>query len=98
MINDLLTIVHEGYGLEIDLWALGVILYILLCGFPPFRSPDHRQSQLFHVIKEGSFEFLRPYFDNISKSMSTVKFSANNNRTETDRFYRKPKNYSRLVK
>jgi len=57
-----------GYGLEIDMWALGVILYILLCGFPPFRSPDRKQSELFRVIKEGYFEFLSPYWDNNSKS------------------------------
>jgi len=70
-------VIREGYGLEIDMWALGVILYILLCGFPPFRSPDRRQTQLFQCIKEGSFEFLRPYWDGNSKS----KLTAGNNDT-----------------
>jgi len=50
------------------MWALGVILYILLCGFPPFRSPDRRQSQLFQVIKDGYFEYISPYWDSNSKS------------------------------
>uniref|UniRef100_A0A1I8FY28 non-specific serine/threonine protein kinase n=1 Tax=Macrostomum lignano TaxID=282301 RepID=A0A1I8FY28_9PLAT len=54
------------YGLEVDLWALGVITYILLCGFPPFRSRERRQTELFQFIKSGVFEFLSPYWDHIS--------------------------------
>ncbi|KAK3106265.1 hypothetical protein FSP39_016329 [Pinctada imbricata] len=55
-----------GYGLEVDMWAVGVICYILLCGFPPFRSPDRNQTELFEFIKAGEYEFLSPYWDNIS--------------------------------
>ncbi|KAL3837589.1 hypothetical protein ACJMK2_022937 [Sinanodonta woodiana] len=55
-----------GYGLEVDMWAVGVISYILLCGFPPFRSPDRNQTELFEFIKAGEYEFLSPYWDNIS--------------------------------
>uniref|UniRef100_A0A1I8JR90 Protein kinase domain-containing protein n=1 Tax=Macrostomum lignano TaxID=282301 RepID=A0A1I8JR90_9PLAT len=51
---------ETGYGLEVDMWALGVIAYILLCGFPPFRSRDRRQSELFQMIKTGTFEYLSP--------------------------------------
>ncbi|KAL4228626.1 Serine/threonine-protein kinase dclk3 [Mactra antiquata] len=57
-----------GYGLEVDMWAVGVITYILLCGFPPFRSPDRNQTELFEFIKAGEYEFLSPYWDNISSS------------------------------
>lgn len=57
-----------GYGLEIDMWAIGVIAYILLCGFPPFRSPDRNQTELFEFIKAGEYEFLSPYWDKISRS------------------------------
>ncbi|XP_064644818.1 serine/threonine-protein kinase DCLK3-like isoform X3 [Lineus longissimus] len=57
-----------GYGLEVDMWALGVITYILLCGFPPFRSPDRNQTELFEYIKAGEYEFLSPYWDGISRS------------------------------
>ncbi|XP_004404224.1 PREDICTED: serine/threonine-protein kinase DCLK3 [Odobenus rosmarus divergens] len=57
---------EKGYGLEVDMWAAGVILYILLCGFPPFRSPERDQDELFNIIQLGHFEFLAPYWDNIS--------------------------------
>ncbi|CAH8464265.1 unnamed protein product [Schistosoma bovis] len=57
---------ESGYGLEVDMWALGIITYIMLCGFAPFRSTDRRQSKLFESIKRGHFVFLSPYWDNIS--------------------------------
>ncbi|ESN93458.1 hypothetical protein HELRODRAFT_129899, partial [Helobdella robusta] len=59
-------LLEQGYGLPIDMWALGVITYILLCGFPPFRSPDRNQSELFEAIKLGVYEFLSPYWDDVS--------------------------------
>ena len=45
---------------------MGVILYILLCGFPPFRSRDRDQEELFQLIKQGDLHFLSPYWDAIS--------------------------------
>ncbi|XP_074140691.1 serine/threonine-protein kinase DCLK3 [Sminthopsis crassicaudata] len=59
---------EKGYGLEVDMWAAGVILYILLCGFPPFRSQDRDQEELFAIIQRGHFDFLSPYWDNISEA------------------------------
>jgi len=55
-----------GYDKQCDIWSLGVIVYILLCGFPPFYADN--DAQLFEKIKKGEFEFLRPYWDPISSS------------------------------
>lgn len=58
---------ETGYGLKVDMWAAGVITYIMLCGFPPFRSAKRDQDELFDFIMEGDYEFLSPYWDNISE-------------------------------
>lgn len=57
---------EAGYGLKVDVWAAGVILYILLCGFPPFATTSDDQEELFDKILTGVFEFTSPYWDNIS--------------------------------
>ena len=42
------------YGKEVDIWSLGVIFYILLCGYPPFHDPN--QAKLFEKIKAGEYD------------------------------------------
>ncbi|XP_043548006.1 serine/threonine-protein kinase DCLK1a isoform X2 [Chiloscyllium plagiosum] len=61
-------IAETGYGLKVDIWAAGVITYILLCGFPPFRGHSNDQDVLFDQILMGHQEFPSPYWDNISDS------------------------------
>ncbi|XP_073432351.1 serine/threonine-protein kinase DCLK2 isoform X1 [Dendrobates tinctorius] len=61
-------IAETGYGLKVDIWAAGVITYILLCGFPPFRSENNLQEDLFDQILIGKLEFPSPYWDNITES------------------------------
>ncbi|XP_072333124.1 serine/threonine-protein kinase DCLK1a isoform X3 [Scyliorhinus torazame] len=61
-------IAETGYGLKVDIWAAGVITYILLCGFPPFRGHSNDQDVLFDQILMGHQEFPAPYWDNISDS------------------------------
>ncbi|KAK5893222.1 hypothetical protein CgunFtcFv8_006115 [Champsocephalus gunnari] len=59
-------IAETGYGLKVDIWAAGVITYILLCGFPPFRSENNVQEELFDQILRGKLEFPSPDWDDIS--------------------------------
>ncbi|XP_077576060.1 serine/threonine-protein kinase DCLK2 [Stigmatopora nigra] len=59
-------IAETGYGVKVDVWAAGVIAYILLCGFPPFRSENNRQEELFEKILLGQLDYPSPYWDNIS--------------------------------
>ncbi|XP_030643779.1 serine/threonine-protein kinase DCLK2 isoform X1 [Chanos chanos] len=61
-------IAESGYGLKVDIWAAGVITYILLCGFPPFRSENNLQDDLFDQILLGRLDFPAPYWDNITDS------------------------------
>uniref|UniRef100_A0AAY4C5G4 Serine/threonine-protein kinase DCLK2 n=1 Tax=Denticeps clupeoides TaxID=299321 RepID=A0AAY4C5G4_9TELE len=58
-------IAETGYGLKVDIWAAGVITYILLCGFPPFHSEKNQQEELFNQILQGKLEFPSPYWNNI---------------------------------
>ena len=46
------------------MWSLGVIMYILLCGYPPFH--DSNQMRLFKKIRSGQYRFDSPYWDNVS--------------------------------
>uniref|UniRef100_A0A3Q2QFV1 Serine/threonine-protein kinase DCLK2 n=1 Tax=Fundulus heteroclitus TaxID=8078 RepID=A0A3Q2QFV1_FUNHE len=59
-------VAETGYGLKVDIWAAGVITYILVCGFPPFRGSGEDQEALFEEILKGHFEFPAPYWDNVS--------------------------------
>lgn len=61
-------IAETGYGLKVDIWAAGVITYILLCGFPPFRGSGDDQEVLFDQILMGQVDFPSPYWDNVSDS------------------------------
>jgi calcium/calmodulin-dependent protein kinase I len=52
------------YNEKCDIWSAGVIIYILLGGYPPFF--DESRKKLFQKIKSGIFEFHPQYWENIS--------------------------------
>eukprot|EP01111_Echinosteliopsis_oligospora_P000685 TRINITY_DN1078_c0_g1_i1.p1 TRINITY_DN1078_c0_g1~~TRINITY_DN1078_c0_g1_i1.p1 ORF type:complete len:326 (-),score=93.55 TRINITY_DN1078_c0_g1_i1:85-1017(-) len=60
------VLLGQGYGKSVDMWSVGVIMYILLCGFPPFY--EENIALLFEQIIEGNFSFPDPYWTNISDS------------------------------
>lgn len=61
-------ILQTGYGVKVDVWAAGVIAYILLCGFPPFRSESNSQEELFDAILAGDVQFPSPHWDHVSQA------------------------------
>lgn len=50
------------------MWAAGVILYILLCGYPPFVSQDNDQEKLFDSILSGHYDFPDEYWHEVTDS------------------------------
>ncbi|XP_057324113.1 calcium/calmodulin-dependent protein kinase type 1 isoform X2 [Microplitis mediator] len=60
------VLAQRPYGKAVDVWSIGVISYILLCGYPPFY--DENDANLFAQILKGEFEFDSPYWDDISDS------------------------------
>jgi serine/threonine protein kinase len=55
----------ERYSKSVDMWALGCVLYTLLCGFPPFY--DESIQTLTEKVARGQYTFLSPWWDDISK-------------------------------
>ena len=55
----------ERYSKSVDMWAMGCVLYTLLCGFPPFY--DESIQVLTEKVARGQYTFLSPWWDGISK-------------------------------
>lgn len=56
----------QGYGFEVDMWSIGVITYILLCGFPPFYAEE--LPELFEQILKAQYVYHEEYWGHISKT------------------------------
>ena len=50
------VLAQKPYGKSVDVWSIGVIAYILLCGYPPFY--DENDANLFAQILKGIVLFL----------------------------------------
>jgi len=48
-------VLSEKYDEKCDIWSCGVILYILLCGYPPFNGDN--DVEIMKAVKKGNFEF-----------------------------------------
>ena len=60
----------EAYGKAVDIWACGVILYILLVGYPPFWDED--QHRLYAQIKAGAYDFPSPEWDSVTQDAKNL--------------------------
>ncbi|KAK0154330.1 Calcium/calmodulin-dependent protein kinase type II subunit beta [Merluccius polli] len=60
----------EAYGKPVDIWACGVILYILLVGYPPFWDED--QHKLYQQIKAGAYDFPSPEWDTVTPEVKNL--------------------------
>ncbi|CAF0720598.1 unnamed protein product [Rotaria sp. Silwood1] len=63
---------ETGYSFEVDCWATGIILYILLCGYPPFKTADRNQEVLFQLIQRGKFVYDPEYWSSISANAKNL--------------------------
>ena len=57
-------VINNLYDEKSDEWACGVLMYILLCGEPPFTGET--EEEIFKNIKRGKFSFSQPQFNNVS--------------------------------
>ncbi|PLB51661.1 Pkinase-domain-containing protein [Aspergillus steynii IBT 23096] len=63
--------VRRRYGFGVDVWSCGVVLYICLCGFPPFSDELYSRESpytLAQQIRMGRFDYPSPYWDDIPDS------------------------------
>ncbi|KAI5561287.1 hypothetical protein POPTR_016G117200v4 [Populus trichocarpa] len=63
-------VLKRNYGPEIDIWSAGVILYILLCGVPPFWAES--EQGVAQAILRGIIDFKRDPWPNISESAKSL--------------------------
>jgi len=58
-------VLESNYNEKCDLWSCGVIMYILLCGTPPFFAGE--ENEIFDLIKEGKYSFRAEDWEDVSE-------------------------------
>lgn len=58
-------ILNGNYDEKCDVWSLGVIFYVLLCGYPPFNGSTNEE--ILESVAKGKFTFEYESFENVSK-------------------------------
>ena len=58
-------VLQEIYDEKCDIWSCGVILYIFLCGYPPFNGDN--DTEIMKAVKKGIYDFPSEEWSNVSK-------------------------------
>ncbi|GMH34700.1 hypothetical protein BSKO_02561 [Bryopsis sp. KO-2023] len=60
----------QTYGVGVDMWSAGVVLFILLGGYPPFYHEN--ETKMFDLIRKGGYDFNDPVWDSVSLDAKTL--------------------------
>jgi len=63
-------VLNETYDEKCDVWSCGIIMYILLCGYPPFNGDD--DNEIMNSVRSGEFEFPDEDWDNVTKEAKEI--------------------------
>lgn len=64
------VVIGNPYGVSVDLWSIGCLLYMIIGGYPPFSGKNHRE--LFRKVRAADFVFHEAYFGKVSDSAKNV--------------------------